>query len=264
MLLAGLNLWLGCRGGRGRRRRCAAVAVAAAGVHDDASAFPGFNEAFAGVRAVELQNEIIHVGDLFQQIGGVGVHFFQERAAIHNLAARQIHHAGKGVDGVGQGGNTGGGHAASGGTGFGHGGAGEVADGGRFVEQVLLAELHDLGFGHVHLCEFFEVAGFLKMIRQRAGENVGGIFQGGFGLGFGIARAAARGIGQRGLGGDGGEIGLKLGKIGGEVGGRIARPDPDVIFAVGHVDTRANHVNLVCEANIHDFRVFRNCACPRN
>jgi hypothetical protein len=46
---------------------------------------------------------------------------------------------------------------------------------------------------------------------------------------------------------------LKLGKIGGEVGGRIARPDPDVIFAVGHVDTRANHVNLVSEANIHDF-----------
>jgi len=82
--------------------------VAAAGIHDDAGAFPGFNEAFAGVRAVELQNEIIHVGDLFQQISGVGVHFFQESAAVHNLAAWQIHHAGEGIDGVGQGGDAGG------------------------------------------------------------------------------------------------------------------------------------------------------------
>ena len=98
--------------------------MAAAGVHDDAGAFPRFNEAFAGVGAVELQNEIIHVGDLFQQIGGVGVHFFQERAAVHNLAAWQIHHAGKGVDGVRQRGNAGGGHAPVGGSGFGHGGAG--------------------------------------------------------------------------------------------------------------------------------------------
>src|ERR1017187_586140 len=39
-----------CRRSR-RRGRCAAVA--AAGVHDDAGAFPCFNEAFAGVRAVQ-------------------------------------------------------------------------------------------------------------------------------------------------------------------------------------------------------------------
>ena len=81
--------------------------MSAAGVHDDAGAFPCLDKPFAGIRAVELQNQIIHVGDLFQQIGGVGVHFFQERAAVHNLAARQIHHAGKGVDGVGQGGDAG-------------------------------------------------------------------------------------------------------------------------------------------------------------
>jgi len=43
-----------CRGGRGRRYRCAAVAVAAAGVNNDAGAFPGFNKPFAGIRAVEL------------------------------------------------------------------------------------------------------------------------------------------------------------------------------------------------------------------
>jgi hypothetical protein len=34
-----------------------------------------------------LLHEVIEVGDLFQQIGSVGVHFFQERAAVHNLAA---------------------------------------------------------------------------------------------------------------------------------------------------------------------------------
>jgi hypothetical protein len=48
------------------------------------------------------------------------------------------------------------------------------------------------------------------MIRQCAGENNGGIFQDGFGLRLGVARAAARTIGQRGLGGDGGVIGLEL------------------------------------------------------
>ena len=58
----------GC--GRSRRRgRCAGVP--AAGVHDVAGAFPGFNEAFAGVGAVELQNEIVQVSYLFHQIGGV-------------------------------------------------------------------------------------------------------------------------------------------------------------------------------------------------
>jgi len=30
--------------------------VTAAGVHDDAGAFPGFNESLAGIRAVELQS----------------------------------------------------------------------------------------------------------------------------------------------------------------------------------------------------------------
>ena len=97
---------------RGLRRRRGRCAVSAAGIHDDAGAFPGFNEAFAGIRAVELQNEIVQVGDLLYQTGGVGVHFFQERAAVHNLAARIIHHAGKGGDGGGERGNARGGHAA--------------------------------------------------------------------------------------------------------------------------------------------------------
>ena len=58
-----------CRGRCRRRGRCAAVS--AAGIHDDAGAFPGFNELFAGVRAVELQNEIVQASYLFHQIGGV-------------------------------------------------------------------------------------------------------------------------------------------------------------------------------------------------
>ena len=245
-----------CRGWRG--------AVTAAGIYDDASAFPCFNKSLASIRAVELLHEIVEVGNLFQQISGVGVHFFQERAAVHNLAARQIHDFCEGIDGGGERGNADGGHAPVGGIRFGLCGGAEVADGGGLVEQVLLAELHDFRFGHIHLAELFEVAGFLEMIRQRAGENKSGIFQRGFGLRFGVARAAARAVRQSGLGGDGTIIGLKLGKIGGEIGGRVARPDRDVIFAGDHVDTRANHVYLVCEANIHRFRLFRNRACPRN
>ena len=235
-----------CRGRRRRRGRCAAGAVSAAGVHDDAGAFPSFNTPFAGVRAVELHHEVVQVGDLFQQIGGVGVHFFQERAAVHNLAAWQIHHGGKGVDGVRQRGDAGGGHAAPGGSGFGQRGRAEVADGGGLVQQVLLAELHDLGFGHVHLRELVEVVGFLEVIRQRAGENKRGIFQRGFGLGFHVARAAARAIGQRSLLDDGGVIALELGNVGGEIQRGIAIPDGLVFVGVGGGETRANHVYLVC------------------
>ncbi len=244
MLLRDLILRMRCRGRSWCR--CAAGAVAAAGVHDDAGAFPGFNEAFAGVRAVELLHEIIQIGDLFQQVGGVGVHFFQERAAVHDLAARQIHHGGEGVDGVRQRGDAGGGHAASGCAGFGQRGRAEVADGGGFIQQVLLAELDDLGFGHVHLRELVEVVGFLEVIRQRAGENKRGIFQRGFGLGFDVARAAARAIGQRGLLDDGGIIGLELGNVGGEIQRGIAIPDGGVFGGVGGGETRANHVYLVC------------------
>ena len=238
-----------CRGRSRRRGRCAGVS--AAGVHDDAGAFPGFNESFAGVRAVELLHEIIHVGHLLQQVGGVGVHFFQERAAVHNLAARHIHHAGKGIDGVRQGGDAGGGHAASGCAGFGQRGRAEVADGGGFVEQVLLAELHNLAFAQIHLAEFVEVAGLLEMIGKCARQNKCGIFQGRFGLRLGIARAAGGGIGKRGLGGDGGIISLERGNVGGEIQRGVAIPDGLVFGGVGGGDTRANHVYLVCESDVH-------------
>jgi hypothetical protein len=136
--------------------------------------------------------------------------------------------------------------------GFGQRGRAEVADGGGFVEQVLLAELHDVALGNVHFAKAVEVAGFLEVIRQRAGENKGGVFQGGFGLGLGVARAAGGGGGERGLLRDGGETGLELGHVGGEVGGVVAGPDGFVGGVVGDVDARANHVDLVREADLHN------------
>ncbi len=66
----------------GRSRWCRHCAAATAGVHDDAGAFPGFNESLARFAAVELHHEVVHVADFFEQGGRVGFHFFQERAAV--------------------------------------------------------------------------------------------------------------------------------------------------------------------------------------
>lgn len=77
--------WLG----RGRCR-CAALSVSAAAVHDDAGAFPGFNDAFARVRAVELNRQVVHVRHVFDQPCGVRFQFAQECAAVGDLAPRQV------------------------------------------------------------------------------------------------------------------------------------------------------------------------------
>ena len=61
--------------------------MTAAGVHDDTGAFPRFDESFAGVRAVELQSHVIHVIRRFNESGGVGFHFPQERAAVDDSLA---------------------------------------------------------------------------------------------------------------------------------------------------------------------------------
>lgn len=59
MAFAELILRMRGRGGRGcRRGRGGCAAVAAAGVHDDAGAFPRLDEPFAGIRAVELQGRV--------------------------------------------------------------------------------------------------------------------------------------------------------------------------------------------------------------
>ena len=99
-LLRELVLFAGCRGRSRRRGRCAAVA--AAGIHDDAGAFPGFNEAFAGVGAVELQGEVVHVGCQLHEGGGVGFHFAQQGALVDDLSARRVRHFAEGGDGGGE------------------------------------------------------------------------------------------------------------------------------------------------------------------
>ena len=159
------------------------------------------------------------------------------------------------VIGGGEGGNAGGVHAASGGAGFGQRGRGEIADGSGFVEQVLLAELHNLAPGHVHFAEIVEVVGFLEMGHEGAGKNIGGIFEGGFGLRFGVACATGGGSGQGCLGRDGNKSGLEFGQINGEVGRFIAGPDGFICGAVGDVNTRTNHVDLIREADLHNSMV---------
>jgi hypothetical protein len=80
--------------------------------------------ALAGVRAVELQGEVVHVGRQLHEGGGVGFHFAQQGALVDDLAARRVHHFAEGGDGGGEGGNAGGGHAAPGGIRIADGGAG--------------------------------------------------------------------------------------------------------------------------------------------
>ena len=82
-----------------------------AGIHDDAGAFPGFDEALARFAAVELHHEVVQVGDFFEQSGHVGFHFFEQRAAVHDLAARGAHYFTEIDDGGGEGGDAGGGPA---------------------------------------------------------------------------------------------------------------------------------------------------------
>jgi len=90
-----LRLW---RCGR-RRGRCAAVA--AAGVNDDAGAFPCYDKSLAGIRAVELQGEVVHVGCQLHEGGHVGFHFAQQGALVDNLSARRVQHIAVGGDCLG-------------------------------------------------------------------------------------------------------------------------------------------------------------------
>jgi hypothetical protein len=208
--------------GKWRRRIVRRPLVAAAGVHDVAGAFPGFNEAFAGVGAVELQGEVVHVGRQLHKGGGVGFHFAQQGALVDDLSARRVHHFAEGGDGGGEGGNAGGGHAASGGGGVADGGAGAIKNGRGFVQKHLLAQPHDVGFGHVHLAEIVEVAVFLEMVGEGAGKDERGIFQRGFRRRAGVAAAAGGRIRLRGQDGDAAIIGLELRQVGAEIGGRVA------------------------------------------
>lgn len=222
--------------------------MTAAGVHDDAGAFPGFNEAFAGVRAVELDRQIVHVGHELDERGHVRFHFAEQGAFVDHFAARQVHYLGEGFDGGIERGNAVSRHAASGGGGIAHGGVGQVENGGGLVHKVLFAQAHDAGLGQVHLAEIVGVAIFLVMVGEGAGEDKGGVFQGGFRRAGGVAAAAGGGIGLRGQRGDVAVAGLEFGQIGGKIGRRIAGPDGLVVGAVGDGDAGANHVQLVLNA----------------
>jgi hypothetical protein len=207
--------------------------VTAAGVHDDAGAFPRFDESPARFRAVELQSQVIHVIHKYHERGGVRFHFLQQRAAIDDLAARCAHDVAETDDGCRECGNAGGGDATPGCARFADGGGAEVADGGHLVDEFLPPQFHDLALAHVHVAVTVEVAGFLEMIRQRAGQNKRGIFERGFSHRLGIASTAVGGIGSRGLGGDGAVIGLKLRQVRAEVGGRFAIPDGFIVGSSG-------------------------------
>ena len=86
------------------------------------------------------------------------------------------------------------------------------------------------------------------MVDHGAGQDEGGVFQDGFGLGLGIARATGGAIGQHGFLGDGVVTDLELGEIGAEIERGLVGSDGDVLFAVGDVDTGANHLHFVGES----------------
>lgn len=135
------------------RRSAAVVRAAAAEVQDDAGAFPRFDKAVAWFRAAELQDEVVHVVDAFDERGGVGFHFAQQGAAVHDLAARGAHLGGEVRDGGAERGDAGGGDTAIGGVGLGLRGHGEVADSGGLASEVLVAQTDDGAFAEVHFAE---------------------------------------------------------------------------------------------------------------
>jgi hypothetical protein len=67
-----------------------------------------------------------------------------------------------------------------------------------------------------------EVAALFEMVGQRASENERGVFERGFGDGFGVGSAAGRAVGLGGFGGDCAIVGRKLGDVSAEVGGVFA------------------------------------------
>src|SRR5665213_2254616 len=132
LAFAKLILFTRCRGRGWRRGRCAAVA--AAGVHDEAGAFPCFLKTVRRVASGELQNKVVHVCHQLHEGGNVGFHFAQQCALVDDLSARRVHHVGKCGDGCGERGNAGGGHAASGGGGVSDGGSREIENGRGLVQ----------------------------------------------------------------------------------------------------------------------------------
>lgn len=224
------------------------TAIAATHIHDDTGAFPGFHEAVAGGGGVELEDEVVHVVHEIEEGGGVGFDFFEEGAAVHDLAAWGVHHLGVGGDGGAEGGDAGGGDAAFGGVWLADGSLGDVADGGGLGDEFLGAEFDDLALRVVHLAVAVEVAGLLEMVRQSAGEGVGEVFERGLRDGFFIRRTARGSLRLRGFQADGGVVRRELGDVGGEVRRLLAFPDGFVFGALSDSDARADHIQMILES----------------
>ena len=225
--------------------------MSTANIHDDASAFPCFDEALAEVGGVELDDEVVHVADEFQESGGVGVDLFAEGAAVDDLAAWSVHHGSVGGDGGAKGADFRGGEATLGGIGLDDGSLGEVADGGGLIDEFLRAQFDDLGPGVVHLACAVEVAGLFEVVVAGAGEAVGGILQDGLGGGLGISGSARGGLPLRGLVDDGGVARGELGEVGAEIGGVLALPDRCEGFVLGDTNAGAHHVEMILCPGVH-------------
>jgi S-DNA-T family DNA segregation ATPase FtsK/SpoIIIE len=83
---------------RGWRWRCGIVTAVgmAAAVNNNTGTLPGFAEAFSGIRAVELNHQIIHVSHELDGCGNIRFNFAQQGALVDNFTTRQIHHLTKG------------------------------------------------------------------------------------------------------------------------------------------------------------------------
>ena len=75
------------------------LAGAVAGIDDDAGFFPGLDETGAGLGAFELEDEVVEIAEVFEEGGGVGFDFFEEGAAVDDLAARVVEELGEGGEG---------------------------------------------------------------------------------------------------------------------------------------------------------------------
>ena len=202
-----------------------------AAIDDHARLFPGGDEGAAGGRRVELHHQIVDGFDQAEESGHAGRDFALERAAAGNLSARRVDEGAEGGDGIRQRGDAGRVHAASGGAGLGAGGLREVADEGAGGDQGLIAQFLDAAFFEIDLGEIGRVAGLAKVRYAGAGDDVGGVFEGGFGAGLGVGGSGGGGVREDDEGADG----LVFAADGGEVAAKVERglDVPDGVVFIG-------------------------------
>ena len=71
--------------------------------------------------------------------------------------------------------------------------------GGKFVSESwrsrLIPQFHDFRLAEVHAAAAVQIAGFREVVGAGAGEDVSGVFESGFGQGFGVGSTAGGGGG---------------------------------------------------------------------